>query len=113
MELNSVVHWIVGSDWLWLPVLAVSAMIIVAAMVVTGAATAAAFVVPYRSRTGRTEGRRAEVRQAPRSRSSSPPREPAREAAQGPKGATVAPRSFGQAAWGGFPLGTDAETRSA
>ena len=109
MELNNVVHWIVGSDWLWLPVLAVSAMIIVAAMVVTGAATAAAFVVPYRSRTGR----RAQVRQAPRSRSSSPPREPAREAARGPKGADVAPRSFGQAAWGGLPLGADAETRSA
>ena len=111
VELNSIVHWVVGSDWLWLPVLAVSATIIVAAMVVTGAATAAAFVVPYRSRMGRTEGstkgRRGEVGQAPRRVS------PAREAAPGPKDAAAPPRSFGEPAWGGLPLGTDVETRSA
>lgn len=88
-------QWIVGSDWLWLPVLAVSAMIIVAAMVVTAAATAAAFVVPYRSRKGHTES------------------SPAREPAPGPKGATASQRSFGEPAWGGLPLGADVETRPA
>ncbi len=111
VELNSIVHWIVGSDWLWLPVLAVSAMIIVAAMVVTGAATAAAFVVPYRSRTGRTNGStgggRGEVRQAPRFTS------PPREASPGPRDPGGPPTSFGEPAWGGSPLGGDVETRSA
>ncbi|HEV2766424.1 MAG TPA: hypothetical protein VGV63_01800 [Acidimicrobiales bacterium] len=100
-------HWIVGSDWLWLPVLAVSAMIIVAAMVVTGAATAAAFVVPYRSRTGRAKGRPGQLRQAP------PFTSLPREAAAGPRDAAVSPTSFGEAEWGGLPLGADVETSSA
>ncbi len=107
-------HWIVGSDWLWLPVLAVSAMIIVAAMVVTGAATAAAFVVPYRSRTGRTKGSPGQVKGRPGQVGQAPPfTSLPREAAAGPRDAAVPPTSFGEAAWGGLPLGADVETRSA
>ncbi len=83
-------------------------MIVLAAMVVTGAAAAAAFVVPYRRRTERGEPRRGEeVREA--RRFTPPVREAPRE-----KQPLGLPRSFGEAAWGGSPLGTsDVESRSA
>ncbi|HEV2069868.1 MAG TPA: hypothetical protein VGR26_08750 [Acidimicrobiales bacterium] len=106
--MSNVLHSIVGSDWLWLPILAVSAMIVVAAMVVTGAAAAAALVVPYRTRAGRTRVGWGEVREQRRFTA------PAREVGSASKDATVVPRSFGEAAWGELPLGTNAvEPRSA
>ncbi|MDP8987368.1 MAG: hypothetical protein M3N11_03370 [Actinomycetota bacterium] len=84
---------------MWFTVLAVSAVIVVAAMVVMGAAVAAGLMVPYRSWRGRSEGERGHLRAVP-----SPPR----EARTGAQATTTARGCFGEPAWGGAPLGTEA-----
>jgi hypothetical protein len=102
-KLTSVMHWIVGSDWLWVPLLAVSVLIVVAMLVATGAA-AAALVVPCRRWARRATAARTEVLPF------RPPSRPAPGAGQA--GAPVA--SFWEPAWGVLPLGTrPADKRSA